>query len=48
MKPSDQPAQHTPPEKAFRPRSAGLYGEVAALPVNRAFSAPAQERKSFL
>lgn len=47
MKPSDQPAQHTP-EKAFQPRSAGLYGEVAALPVNRAFSAPAQERKSFL
>jgi hypothetical protein len=48
MKRSEQPAQHTPPPKPFPMQAAGLYGEVAQLPVSRAVHAPFHEPKTFL
>lgn len=48
MKRSEQPAPRTPPAKPFRMLTAGLYGEVAVLPVSRVVPAPLHEPKSFL
>ena len=44
-----QPARPTPPPAMpDRHRAAGLYGEVAALPVNRIAPPPAGESRAFL
>jgi len=48
MKPSEQPAQHTPAPRPLKLQSAGLYGEVAVLPLHRGPPAPYHEPKSFL
>lgn len=48
MKRSDQPAQRTPAPRPFRVQSAGLYGEVAVIPVSPGVPAPLQEPKTFL
>ena len=48
MKRSEQPARRLPPAKPEGMRTAGLYGEIAVLPVNHAASAPIREAKSFL
>ncbi len=49
MKPTEQPAQRTAPERPLRPQSAaGLYGEVLVLPLSRPVAAPLRESRSFL
>ncbi len=48
MKRSDQQAQRTPPPRPLRVQSAGLYGEVTALPVSPRIAAPLHEPKTFL
>lgn len=46
---SETPARPTPPPVApDRPRAAGLYGEVAALPISRIVPPPVGEPRTFL
>lgn len=48
MKRSEKPSRHTPPPKPLLMQSAGLYGEVGALPVSRPVPAQFHEPKTFL
>lgn len=48
MKRREQPVQDIPPAKPLRMQSAGLYGEVGALPINRHIPMQVQEPKTFL
>ncbi len=48
MKRSAQSAPLPQPARPQRMQTAGLYGEVIALPVSRAVPAPPAEPKSFI